>query len=33
VRVSVRRMRRFGAVTARNFEIELAASGKPAGKS
>ena len=31
VRVSVRRKRRFGAVTARNFEIELAAPGKPAG--
>jgi uncharacterized iron-regulated protein len=33
VRVSVRRMRRFGAVTTRNFEIELAAPGKPAKKS
>jgi uncharacterized iron-regulated protein len=33
VRVSVRRKRSFGAVTARNFEIELAAPGKPAGKA
>jgi hypothetical protein len=33
VRVSVRRMRRFGAVTALNFEVELAAPGKPAAKS
>jgi uncharacterized iron-regulated protein len=33
VRVNVRRKRRFGAVTARNFEVELAAPDKPAGKS
>ena len=33
VRVSVRRMRRFGAVTAFNFEIELAAPDKPAEKN
>ena len=33
VRVSVRRKRGFGAVAARNFEIELAAPGKPAGKA
>jgi S1-C subfamily serine protease len=33
VRVSVRRMRHFGAVTALNFEVELAAPGKPAAKS
>jgi len=32
VRVSVRRKRSLGAVTARNFEIELAAPGQPAGK-
>ncbi len=31
VRVRVGRKRRFGAVTARNFDVELAASGKPAG--
>ena len=33
VRVSVRRKRGFGAAAARNFEIELAAPGKPAGKA
>ena len=33
VRVSVRRMRRSGAVTVLNFEIELAAPDKPAEKN
>ncbi|MGA2716171.1 MAG: PDZ domain-containing protein [Bryobacteraceae bacterium] len=31
VRVSVRRMRHFGAVTVRTLEIELTAPGKPQG--